>query len=319
MEEDVPPKKSVAELAGKFKSNSIPIPTATDGDKHVRRRPPRTLQLSKNPPPEEGQGLKEEKKPDSPSQHPAKTKRNSALIEKLQANLVMSSAGLMPSPKSPGLRLLPLPFSPVSPCSPTPPVTLVNPTSPVSRVPLARSQSEEEVPTTFENPAKPTEGSLLSSVNKGRARLSIRRRPPSRRHRKSSEEEGGGVTEGDTPLSTPNDNPDIVGEGEKKEGGVEVFHNEEKNEGEGTDNTLKADTEPSSVTSTNSQQKPVAADDTITDPDSLDETKSGSILQPQREERQERQTGEKRETGATESRAEGRECFQEREEEDEKK
>ncbi|XP_034148991.1 capZ-interacting protein-like isoform X2 [Esox lucius] len=276
MEEDVPPKKSVAELAGKFKSHAIPIPTGTEG------------------------------KPISPSQHASKTKRNSALIEKLQANLVISPAALMPSHKSPGLRLLPPSFSPVSPCSPTLPVTMVNPTSPVSRVPRARSQSKEEIPTTFENPAKPTEGSLLPSINKGRARLSIRRRPPSRRHRKSSGEEDGGAAESDTPLS-PNNTPDSVGEDEKKEGG-EVFQNKHKNEEE-TDNTPKADTEPISVTSTNSQQQPVT-DGTTTDIDLLNKTKTGSFLEPQREENQERKTGAERQTGATESRGEGKACGQ---------
>ncbi|XP_034149228.1 capZ-interacting protein-like [Esox lucius] len=212
----------------------------------------------------------------------------------------------MPSHKSPGLRLLPPSFSPVSPCSPTLPVTMVNPTSPVSRVPRARSQSKEEIPTTFENPAKPTEGSLLPSINKGRARLSIRRRPPSRRHRKSSGEEDGGAAESDTPLS-PNNTPDSVGEDEKKEGG-EVFQNKHKNEEE-TDNTPKADTEPISVTSTNSQQQPVT-DGTTTDIDLLNKTKTGSFLEPQREENQERKTGAERQTGATESRGEGKACGQ---------
>eukprot|EP00063_Salmo_salar_P004423 XP_013979258.1 PREDICTED: capZ-interacting protein-like isoform X1 [Salmo salar] len=292
MEDDAPPKKSVAELAGKFKAHAPPIPMGTDGSKPVRRRPPRTLQLPKTT----AQGQVDEEKPISPSLHPAKTKRNSALIEKLQANLALSPCSLLPSPKSPGLRLLPPSFTPTSPCSPTPPVTTVTPTSPVSRAPLPRSLSEEETPATFEVPATPTEGSLLPSINKGRARLSIRRRPPSRRHRKSSGEEGDGATGEETPLTTSDDPEAKVGEEEKGEE-EEVFEKEvEEKDGKRADTTLstKAKIETGSSIPANSQQQITTTDSSTTDTDPLEKTKSEKTLEPQREERQERQTGEER-------------------------
>ncbi|XP_070963181.1 capZ-interacting protein-like isoform X2 [Oncorhynchus clarkii lewisi] len=280
MEEDAPPKKSVAELAGKFKAHAPPFPTGTDG------------------------------KPISPSLHPAKTKRNSALIEKLQANLALSPCSLLPSPKSPGLRLLPPSFTPTSTCSPIPPVTAVTPTSPVSRAPLPRSLSEEETPATFEVPATPTDGSLLPSINKGRARLSIRRRPPSRRHRKSSGEEGDGVTGEEMPLTTPDDPEAKVGEEEKGEG-EEVFEKEvEEKDGERADTTMytKEKIETGSSTPANSQQQIAKTDRSTTDPDPLEKTKSEKTLERQTgEERQEdRQTAEERPTGeeATGSRGE---------------
>ncbi|KAM6987001.1 duboraya [Aplochiton taeniatus] len=146
--------------------------------------------------------------------HPAKAKRNSALIEKLQANLAISPQSLLPSPKSPGLRLLPPFFTPPSPST--------TPTSPLFK-------SEEETPATFETPATETkaDGSLLPSINKSRARVSIRRRPPSRRYRKSSSgEEAGGATEEDTPLSTP-DGPEPTAEGGEGGGGGEKEEEEE--------------------------------------------------------------------------------------------
>ncbi|XP_036806140.1 capZ-interacting protein isoform X2 [Oncorhynchus mykiss] len=94
MEEDAPPKKSVAELAGKFKAHAPPFPTGTDGsNKPVRRRPPRTLHLPKTT----AQGQVDEEKPISPSLHPAKTKRNSALIEKLQGRARLSIRRRPPS------------------------------------------------------------------------------------------------------------------------------------------------------------------------------------------------------------------------------
>ncbi|XP_036806136.1 capZ-interacting protein isoform X1 [Oncorhynchus mykiss] len=293
MEEDAPPKKSVAELAGKFKAHAPPFPTGTDGsNKPVRRRPPRTLHLPKTT----AQGQVDEEKPISPSLHPAKTKRNSALIEKLQANLALSPCSLLPSPKSPGLKLLPPSFTPTSTCSPIPPVTTVTPTSPVSRAPLPRSLSEEETPATFEVPATPTDGSLLPSINKGRARLSIRRRPPSRRHRKSSGEEGDGVTGEEMPLTTPDDPEAKVGEEEKGEG-EEVFEKEvEEKDGERADTTMytKEKIETGSSTPANSQQQIATTDRSTTDPDPLEKTKSEKTLERQTgEERQEdRQTGE---------------------------
>ncbi|XP_035646350.1 capZ-interacting protein-like [Oncorhynchus keta] len=317
MEEDAPPKKSVAELAGKFKAHAPPFPTGTDGsNKPVRRRPPRTLQLPKTT----AQGQVDEEKPISPSLHPAKTKRNSALIEKLQANLALSPCSLLPSPKSPGLRLLPPSFT--STCSPIPPVTTVTPTSPVSSAPLPRSLSKEETPATFEVPATPTDGSLLPSINKGRARLSIRRRPPSRRHRKSSGEEGDGVTGEEMPLTTPDDPEAKVGEEEKGEG-EEVFEKEvEEKDGERADTTMstKAKIETGSSTPVNSKEQIATTDRSTTDTDPLEKTKSEKTLEPQREERQtgeerqeDRQIAEERQTGeeATGSRGEEvKDCVQ---------
>lgn len=117
---------------------------------------------------------------------PVKAKRNSALIEKLQvgprrsscthimnamtsshflpqANLALSPANLLPSPKSPGFRLLP-PFSPPSSPSPTagtPSPTLTSPSS------ISTSLvTEEEGPVSFEAPPTAADGSLLMNVNK---------------------------------------------------------------------------------------------------------------------------------------------------------
>ncbi|XP_075994008.1 duboraya isoform X2 [Genypterus blacodes] len=155
-------------------------------EKPVRRRPPRSLQLKV---PTEQQ----EKPPDVTSPLPAKAKRNSALIEKLQANLVLSPTALLPSPMSPGLRFLPPSFTPPSPAS-TPssaPVTAATTPSSVTPTSPTSPQGEEEGPASFEAP--PTEGTKLLSINKSRARHSIRRRPPSRRHRESSTGDDVGV------------------------------------------------------------------------------------------------------------------------------
>ncbi|KAG7483922.1 hypothetical protein MATL_G00043370 [Megalops atlanticus] len=99
-------------------------------------------------------GEGEEEKPAVTSPHPPKVKpKNSPLIEKLQANLALSPTALLPSPKSPGRQL-----------------------------------SVEEAPTSFE---KPAEGGVLPSINKSRARGSVKRRPPTRQHRRSCGDEGG--------------------------------------------------------------------------------------------------------------------------------
>ncbi|XP_048836260.1 capZ-interacting protein isoform X2 [Brienomyrus brachyistius] len=103
-------------------------------------------------------------KPTTPSPPPPKAKsRNSALIEKLQANLVLSPPSLSLPVRSPEGRLHPRPVS-------------------------ANPPSRENTPGTFERPA---EGAVLPSFNKGRPRLSMKRRPPSRQHRKSYIEEQG--------------------------------------------------------------------------------------------------------------------------------
>ncbi|XP_029925044.1 duboraya [Myripristis murdjan] len=181
MEDEAPAKRSVAELAGRF-SSAPPDATGSKAEPPVRRRPPRTLQLPKPA---------EQHETPAAVTSPVKAKRNSALIEKLQANLAVSP--MLTSPKSPGLKLLPPSFVPPSPCS----VAVVTPTSPCVSAP---AKSEEEGPASFEAPPTAVEGSILQSINKGRARHSIRRRPPSRRHRKSSSGE-----EVDTPLLSPSD------------------------------------------------------------------------------------------------------------------
>nr|BAF31897.1 Duboraya [Danio rerio] len=161
-------KRSVAELAGKF---SCPIAHMTDAEvnKPVRRRPPRSLPLPTN---NDAAQAHEEKGAETVS---TRKNRNSALIEKLQANLTLSPTGLPVFPKSPGIKLVVPCFSPGSPSSPSSP-------------PVAGTPKEEETAASFESPA---DGSVLKSINKGRARLSIKRRPPSRRHRKSSADEAG--------------------------------------------------------------------------------------------------------------------------------
>ncbi|XP_053188066.1 duboraya [Scomber japonicus] len=220
--EEAPSRRSVAELAGRFKAPAASTDAAaTETEKPVRRRPPRTLQLTKPP-------ADDQEAPEVTSPQPGKVKRNSALIEKLQANLALSPTALLPSPKSPGFRMLPAGFvlpAPVSALETT--VTTsstATPTNPVSLSPA----TAEELPTSFEEPPTAAEGSILPSINKGRARHSIRRRPPSRRHRKTSSEDDGGVTnegEDTTPTSPteptePNDKvAEEGGGGEKKEGG----------------------------------------------------------------------------------------------------
>ncbi|XP_056586733.1 duboraya isoform X2 [Triplophysa dalaica] len=161
-------KRSVAELAGKF-SCQIPQMTDAEVNKPVRRRPPRTLHLSASNNADQSQDEKEAG-PVSPRKN-----RNSALIEKLQANLTLSPTGPPLFPKSPGAVKLPLAsFFPTTPGSPVSPPAIATP-------------KQEETATSFENPV---EGGVLKSINKGRARLSIKRRPPSRKNRKSSTEEG---------------------------------------------------------------------------------------------------------------------------------
>ncbi|XP_077361551.1 duboraya [Festucalex cinctus] len=211
-EEQTAPRPSVAQLAGRFKGPSPP-PPAGDTEKPVRRRPPRSLQLPKS------HGDEQEKCSGVPS--PVKAKRNSALIEKLQANLALSPAALLPSPKSPastGFRPF-APFSPPPSPSPTagsPSSTLTSP-SPVST--SLPTGEEEEGPVSFEAPPTAAEGSLLMNVTKSRARHSLKRRPPSRRHRKSSsgEEVGVATEETDTPGSQPDHKTtqDIIGDGDR--------------------------------------------------------------------------------------------------------
>ncbi|XP_038565169.1 duboraya isoform X5 [Micropterus salmoides] len=229
MEGEAPPRRSVAELAGRFKCSAPPHDAAgNDTEKPVRRRPPRSLQLPKT------HGDDQEQPPGVTSPLPTKAKRNSALIEKLQANLALSPSAMLPSPKSPGFRLLPPAFPPAS--APVTTSSTTTPTSPVIVSPL----TEEEGPATFEAPPTVAEGSILMNINKSRARHSIRRRPPSRRHRTSSSGDEVSVASegGDVSVSSPSELEDkTIGEegkgGEEEKGGGgggggEVFTQEVK-------------------------------------------------------------------------------------------
>ncbi|KAM6987919.1 capZ-interacting protein-like isoform 1-T1 [Tautogolabrus adspersus] len=168
--EDSPSKPSVAELAGRFKGHILPMPTSND---EFRRRPPCSLKLHN---PKEDC---EESDKTIVSPNPFKIKmKNSTIIEKLQANLALSPTSLLPSPKSPDVKLQPATSSPttISCC----------PLSPTLRP--SHQSSEEEDPVGFNNPP---EGNPLPSFNKTRARLSFKRRPPTRQHRRSAGEEAG--------------------------------------------------------------------------------------------------------------------------------
>ncbi|XP_044227364.1 duboraya isoform X3 [Thunnus albacares] len=229
-QEEAPSRRSVAELAGRFKGSAPPNNAAgNETEKPVRRRPPRSLQLPKS----HGDDQECQQPPDVTSPGPGKAKRNSALIEKLQANLVLSPTALLPSPKSPGLRMLPPSFVPPFPGSALDATvtssSTATPTSPVTVHPL----TQEERPTSFEDPPTVAEGSILTSINKGRARHSIRRRPPSRRHRKSSSGDEVGVANdgGDTPLTSPSE-PDGKTAEEEGGGGGEEKKKEEEDDGE---------------------------------------------------------------------------------------
>ncbi|XP_030255345.1 capZ-interacting protein [Sparus aurata] len=184
MEENSPSKPSVAELAGRFKGHILPMPTSND-ELPFRRRPPCSLKLKNQ------KEDNEESEKSIVSPNPFKIKmKNSPIIEKLQANLALSPTALLPSPKSPEVKLQPAPLSPTTPCSPL---------SPTLR-PLHQS-SEEEDAVSFNNPP---EGTPLPSFNKTRARLSFKRRPPTRQHRRSAGEEALSPCE----LYSPNGNGD---------------------------------------------------------------------------------------------------------------
>ncbi|KAM3616314.1 uncharacterized protein V6R79_015840 [Siganus canaliculatus] len=159
MEKDSPSKPSVAELAGRFKGHILPMPTSNDEKTSV---PPNPLKIKM---------------------------KNSAIIEKLQANLALSPTALLPSPKSPEVTLQPAPLSPSAPCSPQ------SPLSPTLRP--SRLSSEEEDPVSFKDPP---EGTPLPSINKTRARLSFKRRPPTRQHRRSAGEEAGAFRSTSSPC-----------------------------------------------------------------------------------------------------------------------
>ncbi|XP_035521987.1 duboraya [Morone saxatilis] len=286
MEEEAPSRRSVAELAGRFKGSAPPHTAAgPEPEKPVRRRPPRSLQLAKAP--------GDEQEPPGVNSLPAKAKRNSALIEKLQANLALSPSALQPSPKSPGFRLLSPVFPPPSPSHAL--VTTVTtsstptPTSPVVTSPL----TEEELPASFEAPPTVVEGSILSNTNiKGRPRHSVRRRPPSRRHRKSSsgDEVGAANEGGDVSLSStgePEDKTTAGGGG----GGTEGGGGEEEGKTDETD----APTCPQK----NHEEDRSEVESREEDEKMKEEEKDGSTGGKEEEEKEERNSAQKQEEDLT--------------------
>ncbi|XP_077595965.1 duboraya isoform X2 [Stigmatopora nigra] len=239
-------RPSVAQLAGKFAGSSPP--SAGETEKPVRRRPPRTLQLPKchGDEREEGAGVTS----------PVKVKRNSALIEKLQANLALSPAALLPSPGSPGVR--PPPFSP--PPSPGP--------AAASPSPVLLSPTLTEGPASFEAPPTTTEGALLVNVNKSRARHSLRRRPPSRRHRKSSSgEEVGAASEAGRPgRETGGDvsgrpNPSLLEEDKSHRSPEEERADDGEESGDGVGVEAEKREEKTSAEDQNNNQEEALQDD----------------------------------------------------------
>ncbi|KAK7131110.1 hypothetical protein R3I94_016292 [Phoxinus phoxinus] len=230
-EHSVVKKRSVAELAGKF---SCPHTTDAEVNKPVRRRPPRTLLL---PASNDAAQAQDEKAAETVS--PRKN-RNSALIEKLQANLALSPTGPLPFPKSQGVLKLPVPsFSPGSPSSPSSPPVIVTP-------------KQEETAASFENP---TEGTVLKSIIKGRARHSIKRRPPSRRNRKSSADEEEDKTASATlEPTTPNGHEGDVFEEQKVSPNTESLSSKQQIEQE-TKSTDSEKVEPEGKVETVTSEK----------------------------------------------------------------
>ncbi|XP_029571916.1 capZ-interacting protein isoform X1 [Salmo trutta] len=227
MEKDSTVKPSVAELAGRFKDHVIPMPTPQDQRERnqkpteapwvSRSRTTRRKPVKRRPPPCSLQlhhmkhDHEELEKPSIVSPHPPKVKmrtsKSSPLIERLQANLTLSPTSLLPSPKSPEVKLAPTPTSPATHCFfPT------SPCSPLSPTLRPQLSIEEEEPVCFESPA---EGTPLPSFNKSRVRLSFKRRPPTRQHRQSCGEEGvvsegGGVFQGNPDVPQVNGAEDQV-------------------------------------------------------------------------------------------------------------
>ncbi|KAF7646463.1 hypothetical protein LDENG_00187770 [Lucifuga dentata] len=194
MESDPPSKPSVAELAGRLKGHVLPMPTSNE---EFRRRPPCSLKLQNQ------KDDNEESDKSNISPNPFKFKmKNSPIIEKLQANLALSPTTLLPSPKSPEVKLQPAPLSPVTPCSP---------------LSHALQSSEEEDPISFESPP---EGNTLPSVNKTRARLSFKRRPPSRHHRRSAGAFGSHLSQCE--LYSPKENGDRDNAAKEAESGQQA-------------------------------------------------------------------------------------------------
>ncbi|XP_029086753.1 capZ-interacting protein isoform X3 [Monodon monoceros] len=196
VDDSAPP--SVAQLAGRFREQAAAA--KTPASKPTRRKPPCSLSLF---PPRVELGQNGEEKSPPNASHPPKVKvKSSPLIEKLQANLVLDPAALLPgaSPKSPGLKAMVSPFH-----SP--------PSTPSSPGVWSRASEPEEMPVSFD---QPPEGSHLPSYNKVRTRGSIKRRPPSRRFRRSQSEDCAGLG-GLRAEESSQEN------GAKEENGDEVF------------------------------------------------------------------------------------------------
>lgn len=241
MEEDCTVKPSVAELAGRFKGHPLPMPTANEEKRPIRRIPPCSLNFQNKK-----DGESEPEKPAIVSPIPKGKLKNSPLFEKIQANLALSPTA---SPLSPEVKLQPTPFAP-----PVGSVCPGSPLSPTLRSPPPQSHtSKEEVPVSFEQPA---EGTTLPSINKCRARLSFKRRPPTRQHRKSASEDpglsptgepnGDGADVFDGPAegrSSPQ--PSVVKETseEGEEGVKNTTDAQEKDESDGQDTDQKAPVE----------------------------------------------------------------------------
>ncbi|XP_067364916.1 capZ-interacting protein isoform X4 [Channa argus] len=164
--EDSPSKPSVAELAGRLEGHVQPMSSSND-----------------------------EKTAASPNPFKVKMK-NSPTIGKLQANLALSPTALLPSPKTPEVKLQLAPLPPTTPGSP------LSPTLQPSQL-----STEEEDPISFDSPP---DSATLQSINKTRARLSFKRRLPTRQHRRSAVEEAGplGSSLSSCELYSPKDDKD---------------------------------------------------------------------------------------------------------------
>ncbi|XP_051732820.1 duboraya isoform X1 [Ctenopharyngodon idella] len=294
-EHSVVKKRSVAELAGKF---NCPIPHTTDAEvnKPVRRRPPRTLPLPANN--DAGQG-QDEKGAETAS--PRKN-RNSALIEKLQANLALSPTGPLPFSKNPGVLKLPMPsFSPGSPSSPSSPPVTVTP-------------KQEETPASFENPS---EGPVLKSIIKSRARHSIKRRPPSRRHRKSSADEEVDKTASDTlEHTTPNGHEGDVFEEQKPSLDTESLSSKEQIEQE-TKSTDSEKAEPEEKVETVTSEKKEAEEKTEQEEEKTEQKEEKTEQEEEKTEQKEEKTEQEEEK--TEQKEEKTEQEEEKTEQEEEK
>ncbi|NXR13099.1 CPZIP protein, partial [Semnornis frantzii] len=196
---------SVAQLAGKFKEQAASN-TGKEVPPHkpTRRKPPCSLPLYSHK--TETSDNDEQKRSPNACPFPKVKVKSSPMIEKLQANLALAPAALLPgaSPKSPGVKALVSPFS-------TPPST---PTSPGIQ---PQPGEVTETPVSFD---QPPEGTQLQFYNKVRTRGSIKRRPPSRRFRRSLSEYGDGEDLG----------VNISPENGAKEDGDEVFGTKGKKE-----------------------------------------------------------------------------------------